>query len=95
MKTILISPIITERSMALVKNHKFSFLVAKDANKDEIKKAIKSTFEVDPIGIQTIMQKGKTQRVGAKRVEKQHPSYKKAIITLKPDQKIDIFDLGV
>ncbi|CAN5193099.1 50S ribosomal protein L23 [soil metagenome] len=95
MKTILISPIITEKSMAHVKNHKFSFLVASDASKEAIKKAIKATFNVDPIGIQTTVQKGKTQRVGIRRMEKQRPAYKKAIITLKADQKIDIFDLGV
>lgn len=95
MKTVLISPIITERSMALVKNHKFSFLVARDADKDAIRKAIKSTFHVDPIGVQTTVQKGKTQRVGVRRAEKQYQAYKKAIVTLKSDQKIDIFDLGV
>jgi len=95
MKQIIISPIITERSMALVKQNKFSFKVAKDADKDSIRRAIKTQFNVDPIGIETAIQKGKTQRVGVRRAEKRREAFKKAIITLKSGQKIDIFDLGV
>jgi large subunit ribosomal protein L23 len=95
MKSVVISPIITERSMALVKQNKFSFRVVKDADKDAIRKAIKTQFNVDPISVETVIQKGKSQRVGVRRTEKRRESYKKAVVTLKNGQKIDIFDLGV
>jgi large subunit ribosomal protein L23 len=94
-KSIIISPIITERSMALVKQNKFSFRVVIGANKDEIRKAVKAQFSVEPISIETVVQKGKSQRVGVRRVQKNHAAYKKAVVTLRSGQKIDIFDLGV
>jgi len=94
-KTILISPIITEQSMVFVKQGKFSFLVAKGIDKKTIKKAVQDTFSVDVTDVDTIMQKGKSQKVGVRRMKKNTPAYKKAIVTLKEGQKIDIFDLGV
>lgn len=95
MRSVVISPIITERSMALVKKNKFSFKVAVTADKEMIKRAVKEQFNVDPISIETVIQKGKTQRVGVRRVEKKRSSYKRAVVTVKEGQKIDIFDLGV
>jgi len=95
MRLIVLSPIITERSMELVKQGKFSFRVSTSSNKNEIRKAIKEQFSVDPISIETVIQKGKTQRVGVRRVVKSKPNYKKAIVKLKEGQKIDIFELGV
>ena len=65
MQTVIISPLITERSMALVKQGKFSFKVSKNASKETIKKAIKDTFSVDVISVDTVTQKGKTHRVGS------------------------------
>lgn len=95
MKLTVLAPIITERSMALVKQNKFSFRVARNADKETIKKAIKAQFNVDPIAIETVVQKGKSQRVGVRRTERRQEAYKKAVVTLKSGQKIDIFDLGV
>lgn len=95
MKSVIIAPLITERSMALVKQGKFSFRVSKNATKDAIKKAVKDTFSVDVVSVDTVTQKGKTHRVGVRRVEKRLAPVKKAVVTLKSGQKIDIFDLGV
>lgn len=92
---IIKKPHITEKSMAAVKQGKFTFIVAKDANKDEIRRSIENQFKVNVLSIVTTVQKGKTKRVGAKRVEKTLTPVKKAIVTLKSGQKIDMFDLGV
>lgn len=92
---VIKKPIITERSMALVKGNQFSFLVDMKAGKEDIKKAIEKTFKVSVTGVDTIVQKGKTKRVGARRTEKALGSFKKAIVTVKSGEKIDIFDLGV
>lgn len=93
--SVILSPIITERSMALVKQNKFSFLVNPKAKKETIKKAIERAFKVSVTDIETNTQKGKTKRVGMRRTEKQLQPFKKAVVTLKEGQKIDIFDLGV
>ena len=95
MNYVVLAPLITERSMALVKQGKFSFKVSLHANKESIRKAIKTMFNVDVIGIETVVQKGKTKRSGTRRMEKRMQPQKKAIVTLKTGQKIDIFDLGV
>lgn len=95
MRSVLIAPVITERSMAFVKQGKFSFTVASTANKESIRKAINTQFGVDVVSIETTIQKGRTKRVGVRRAEKSLSPLKKAIVTLKTGQKIDIFDLGV
>ena len=92
---VIKKPIITERSMTLVKSNQFSFLVDIRAGKEEIKKAVEKTFKVEVTGIDTLVQKGRTKRVGARRTEKVLAPFKKAIVTVKSGQKIDIFDLGV
>ncbi len=92
---IIKKPHITEKSMADVKQGKFTFIVAKDANKDEIRRTIENQFKVNVIKIVTTVQKGKTKRVGVRRAEKSLTAVKKAIVTLKSGQKIDMFDLGV
>ncbi len=92
---IIRRPIITERSMQLAKENKFSFVVARSATKEMIKNAISKTFKVDVIGVDVTVQKGKTKRFGNKREERRLTAEKKAIVTVKSGQKIDIFDLGV
>ena len=92
---VIQKPLITEKSMGIAKNGKFSFLVAKDADKDMIKKAVENQFKVNVVSVETTVQKGKTKRVGMRRMEKILTPVKKAIVTLKEGQKIDMFDLGV
>lgn len=91
---VILSPLITEKSMADASNSKFTFKVFKSANKNEIKKAIEKNFSVNVIGISTSILKGKKIRVGARRAEKKVDSWKKAIVTVKKGQKIGLFELG-
>lgn len=92
---IIKRPIITEKSMAAAKNGTFSFVVAKDATKTKIKKAVEDQFNVSVTDVETTMQKGKTKRIGMRRTEKNVTPTKKAYVTVKEGQKIDMFDLGV
>lgn len=92
---IIKKPLITERSMQLVKKNQFTFIVAMGTTKEMIKNAIQSAFKVDVVAVDTAIQKGKTKRVGKKREMKDLSAIKKAIVTVKEGQKIDIFDLGV
>ena len=84
----IISPNITEKSTLLSEFNKIVFKVAKGANKKSIKKSIEKTFKVNVIKINTINIKGKNKLVRNKKAFKS--GYKKAIVTLKKGQSIDL-----
>ena len=77
---IIIKPIITEDSMDRLADNKYTFQVAKDANKIEIAKAIEEIFDVKVAKVNTISVKGKQKRMG--RFVGFRPDWKKAIVTL-------------
>ena len=87
---ILIKPIITEKTVGMMEEGKYTFKVAKDANKYEIKKAVQDIFKVDVINVSTMNVSGKTKRMG--RYEGKTSSWKKAIVTLKEGQQIEVFE---
>ena len=84
----IISPNITEKSTSLSEFNKVVFKVNKGASKNSIKRSIEKIFKVNVIKINTINLKGKTKLVKNKRAYK--PGYKKAIVTLKKGQNIDL-----
>ena len=85
---IIIRPLLSEKSYAGIKDKKYSFVVAKDANKTQIKLAIEEIFGVSVEKVNTAIVSGKL-----KRHEGYTPDYKKAIVQLKKDSKsIEFFD---
>ena len=84
----IISPNITEKATSMSEFNKIVFRVHKNASKNLIKKSIEKIFKVKVIKINTINLKGKTKIVKNKKAFK--PGYKKAIITLKKGQSIDL-----
>ena len=84
----IISPNITEKSTALSEFNKIVFKVHKGASKSSIKRSIEKIFKVNVVKINTINLKGKTKLVRNKKTSK--TGYKKAIITLKKGQSIDL-----
>lgn len=92
--TMIIKPVITERSMDDVAKGKFTFLVSRETTKDMIRKAVERKFNVNVLSVATIMVKGKTRRSGTRRTEVTIVRLKKAIVKLKKDQKIDLFEVG-
>ena len=84
----IISPNVTEKSTQLSEFNKVVFKVHKGASKDSIKKSVEKLFKVNVIKINTINLKGKTKLVKNKKSTK--PGYKKAIVTLKKGQSIDL-----
>ena len=82
------SPNITEKSTSLSEFNKIVFKVDKGANKKAIKRSIEKIFKVNVIKINTINIKGKIKLVRNKKAFKS--GYKKAIITLKKGQSIDL-----
>ena len=84
----IISPRITEKATSLSEYNKIVFKVHKGANKKTIKKSIEKIFKVNVIKVNTISSKGKSKLVRCKITKK--PGYKKAIVTLKKGQSIDL-----
>ena len=88
---IIIAPVITEKSMSGIADKKYTFKVAKDANKIEIAKAVEEIFKVKVAKVNTISVRGQARRMG--RYEGYTASWKKAIVTLKEGSKtIEFFD---
>ena len=95
MKSVLIRPLITEKMSGISEKHsnKFGFVVAVDANKIQIAKALKEKFNVDVASVNTVRHPGKSRSQFTKkgRFAGRTSKYKKAVVTLKEGQTIDIF----
>ena len=90
-RTIILAPIITEKSMFLKeKYNQVSFWVDPSANKIEIKKAVEDLFKVKVLDVQTIRVKGKPK--GGLRTRGRTSIRKKAIVKLAPGQTIEFFE---
>ncbi|GFN23045.1 MAG: 50S ribosomal protein L23 [Thermoanaerobacteraceae bacterium] len=87
---IVIAPLITEKTTNLMADNKYTFIVARDANKIEIKHAIEKLFNVKVLKVNTLPDRGKLRRMG--RFQGRQPDRKKAIVTLAPGQKIPVFE---
>ena len=89
---IIIRPVITEQSMEAVEMKKYVFIVANDANKTEIKKAISEIFGVKVEKVTTINMDGKQKRQGRYPAGRT-ASFKKAVVKLTADSKtIEFFE---
>lgn len=91
---VLKRPIITEKSLALAAKGFYTFEVGRAAKKPEIARAVTEAFKVEVVSVSTIMVKGRSRRVGRMRTEINLGNSKKAIVQLKKDQKIALFDTG-
>ena len=91
-RNVLVRPVITEKSMREAGIGNFTFVVATDADKGAIRKAIEDSFNVHVVALQTIISKGKRARVGKRRVELRLSSTKKAIAKLREGERIDLFE---
>lgn len=88
---IIVRPVITEKAMLGMSLKKYTFRVAKEANKIEIAKAVEEIFDVKVDKVRTLNVRGRMRRRG--RTVGYTPSWKKAIVKLKEDSKgIEFFD---
>lgn len=95
MKNSIIRPIITEKSMKLAKAGQFTFEVAKDTTKEMIKKVVEKLFNVHVTRISIVITKGKNHKTGLKRIENCISDIKKAIVSVKSGEKIELFETQV
>ena len=88
---VLVGPLLTEKGAAMKENeNKVLFRVSRQANKIEIKKAVDEIFKVKVDFVSTINCKGKKKRMG--KYEGRRADWKKAIITLKEGEKLEIVE---
>ncbi len=88
-RSVLRKPLLTEKVAAAQDAHnQYAFVVDPAANKVEIKRAVEKKYEVSVVGVQTMNVRGKVKRLG--RFAGRRPNWKKAIVTLKKGQSIEL-----
>jgi large subunit ribosomal protein L23 len=92
---VLIRPVVTERTTDLAEpdakdRRSYAFIVAPDANKIEIRRAVETIFGVQVAAVRTAIYPGKWRRVG--RSQGRRPSFKKAVVKLAPGEQIDVYE---
>jgi len=88
---ILIRPVISEKSVAQTERNNYTFAVARDANKFQIKDAVETQFKVDVLGVRVLMVKPKEKRRG-RRTPGMTAGWRKAVVTIAEGQKIELFE---
>lgn len=88
-RDILLAPVVSEKSYGLLDENKYTFIVAPDANKTEIKIAVETVFGVKVTSVNTVNRNGKRRRTRAGWGKR--PDTKRAIVSVADGQRIDIF----
>jgi large subunit ribosomal protein L23 len=83
-------PLVTEKNTALQVQGKYAFEVDKDSNKEQVKEAVEKAFKVSVTAVNMMTVRGREKRVGRRKVSAS--SWKKAVVTLKAGDKIQIFE---
>jgi large subunit ribosomal protein L23 len=87
---VVLRPMITEKATELGGVNKYMFEVRRDANKTQIKEAVQTGFDVKVESVNVMNVRGKPRKVRGNRI-KHRPDWKKAVVTLAPGDKIELF----
>ena len=87
---VLRRPLITEKATLLQEGNKYCFEVGSEATKPQVKEAVERAFKVKVVKVNVMTVPGKTRRMGRRQVTT--PSWKKAVVSLEPGQKITFFE---
>ena len=91
---VLLRPVISEKSTQQTEHNNYTFAVAREANKFQIKAAVEKQFKVDVLGVRVLTTKPKQKRRG-RRQSGMTTAWRKAIVTIAAGQKIEFFETGV
>lgn len=91
LSNVIEKPIITEKGVKLTEMDRYAFVVNKKASKGAIAIAVKEMFDVDAIDVRTMIMPGKKRRIRGTQKFIKTKSFKKAIVTVKEGQKIELF----
>ncbi|MFL5796309.1 MAG: 50S ribosomal protein L23 [Actinomycetota bacterium] len=89
-RDVIIRPVVSEKSYSGLEANRYTFLVAPDANKTEIKEAIQKIWNVHVLSVNTMMRKGKVKR--QRYVSGRRSDQKRAVVTLAEGDNIEIFE---
>jgi large subunit ribosomal protein L23 len=87
---VLIAPVVSEKSYALIEQNKYSFRIHEKAHKTQVRQAVEELFDVSVQGVNIVKVQSKPKRRGLSRGRR--PGWKKAIVQLAPGDKIEIFE---
>ena len=87
---VLIKPVVSEKSYHQITENRYTFKVHKDAHKTQVCQAVEELFEVKVVGVNILKVPAKPKRRGVTKGAR--PGWKKAIVELKPGDKIEIFE---
>ena len=91
LQTVLLKPVISEKSVIETERNNYTFAVARDANKFQIKAAVEEQFKVDVLGVRVLTVKPKQKRRGRRQLGTV-PGWRKAVVTIAEGQKIELFE---
>jgi large subunit ribosomal protein L23 len=91
-RSVILRPVVSEKSYSLLDQGVYTFLVAPDANKIEIRHAVEVIFGVNVINVNTLNRPGKRKRNRRQQTFGKRADTKRAIVTLAPGQSIPIFE---
>ena len=91
-RDVIIEPIVSEKSYALMEQGVYTFRVHSSATKPEIHDAVRAIWGVDVVKVNTMNRKGKTQRVRKSNRVGRRPDTKRALVTLAVGQEIPLFE---
>jgi large subunit ribosomal protein L23 len=89
---VLIRPVVSEKSYALMEQNVYTFIIDPGASKIEVRHAVEQAFGVRVLNVNTLNRKGKSTRNRRTNVRGKRPDSKRAIVTLHPDDSIDLFE---
>ena len=88
---VLLRPVISEKSVLETERNNYTFAVARDANKFQIREAVEAQFKVNVIGVRVLTVKPKQKRRGRRQLGTV-PGWRKAVVTIEAGQKIELFE---
>jgi large subunit ribosomal protein L23 len=91
LQTVLLRPVISEKSVIETERNNYTFAVARGANKFQIKAAVEDQFKVDVLGVRVLTVKPKQKRRGRRQLGTV-PGWRKAVVTIGEGQKIELFE---
>ena len=94
-RDVIIEPVVSEKSYALLEQNVYTFRVHPDASKPQIHDAIEEIFNVRVVKVNTLNRKGKKMRVRRSNRFGKRPDTKRAIVTLAAGDRIELFETGM
>ena len=92
-RSVVLRPVVSEKSYRLIERNVYTFVVASDAAKPEIRTAVEALFGVSVLNVNTMNRKGKRQRNRRSNTWSRRPGTKRAFVTLSAGDSIDLFEV--